>query len=113
MTTYSAGTVVTVRMRFADQSGSKPRPAVIISSDRYHGTRADAVVMALTGQVGGRNRTGDCEISDWQHAGLLSPTKAKGVIATIARSAIRQDLGSLTQPDFDRVKGGVRAIFGL
>ena len=112
-TTYRAGTVVTVRMRFADQSGFKSRPAVVISSDGYHRTRADAVIMGLTGQVGGRNRTGDCQISDWQQAGLVAPTKAKGVIETVARSAIRRDIGTLTQSDFNRVKDGIRTIFEL
>lgn len=111
MTIYNAGTVVTVNMKFTDQSGSKSRPAVVISSAQYHRSRADAVLMVLTSQVSGRNRTGDCELSDWQRAGLVSPTKAKGVIGTVARSAIKHDIGSLTEGDFNRVKSGVRAIF--
>lgn len=112
-TIYEAGTVVTVMMRFADQTGAKPRPAVIISSVSYHRSRADTVITAVTGQVAGRNRTGDCVISDWQPAGLVTPSKTKGVGATIVRSAINREIGRLSRSDYERVQDGVRAIFSL
>ena len=38
MTTYNKGDIVLVPFPFSDQTATKKRPAVIISSDRYNNT---------------------------------------------------------------------------
>jgi mRNA interferase MazF len=50
-TAYSFGDVVLVPFPFTDQSGSKKRPAVIVSSDEYQTQRRDLVIMAITSQI--------------------------------------------------------------
>ena len=109
----SPGAVVLVSMKFTDGSGSKPRPAVVVSSSQYHSARQDMVIVALTSQIDGRKYFGSCEIQDWQVAGLKCPTLAKGVIATVKRTAIRRELGSLAENDYDRVKDSLRSILAL
>jgi mRNA-degrading endonuclease toxin of MazEF toxin-antitoxin module len=47
-TGYSFGDVVLVPFPFTDQSGSKKRPAVIVSSADYQAQRRDLVIMAIT-----------------------------------------------------------------
>lgn len=67
---YRFGTVVMVPFPFTDQSASKQRPAVVVSSAAYQQARADLVIMAITSQL----RAGaafDVELADWRTAGLL------------------------------------------
>ena len=100
-------------MKFTDGSGSKPRPAVVVSSSQYHSARQDAVIVALTSQIDGRKYFGDCEIQAWQAAGLERPTLGKGVISTVKRTAIRRELGGLAEDDYVRVKDSLRSILAL
>lgn len=100
-------------MKFTDGSGSKPGPAVVVSSPQYHSARQDAVIVALTSQIDNREYFGDCEIQDWRGAGLKCPTLSKGVISTVKRTAISRELGRLGVDDYDRVKDSLRAILNL
>jgi len=112
MTTYEPGDVVTVRFQFRENERPKPRPAVIISVPAFHASRLDAVMMAVTGHTD-RAYFGDCPIHDWQQAGLLKQSTAKGVIRTIEHSKIRDRLGSLSDPDRKRLRESLEAILGL
>ena len=47
----SFGDVVLVPFPFADQSGTKKRPAAVVSSPGYNASRRDTVIMAITSQV--------------------------------------------------------------
>jgi mRNA interferase MazF len=51
---YSFGDIVLVSFPFTDQSTTKRRPAVVISSPAYHRERADLIIMAVTSQVRAR-----------------------------------------------------------
>ena len=48
MTHYNRGDVVLVPFPFSDQTTTKKRPAVIISSNTYNDTSRDVVIMAVT-----------------------------------------------------------------
>ena len=111
-TGYDPGTVVAVRIRFSDGEGVKRRPAVIMSGDDYHASRADAVVVALTTNMRG-SYFGDCDLTDWQSAGLPRPSKAKGVIHTIEHAMIEREYGKLAASDLARVKDSIRRILEL
>lgn len=117
MTTQSTiqcnpGDVILVPFKFADSETLKPRPAIVVSVSRYHASRSDAVMVAVTGRAG-RAYFGDCEIRDWRAAGLAKQSMAKGVLRTIDRSMIHRRLGSLSRGDYERVKNSLRAILGL
>ena len=49
---FSFGDVVLVPFPFTDQSGTKKRPDVVISSHGYNASRLDIVIMAITGVAG-------------------------------------------------------------
>lgn len=51
MTIYKGGDVILVSFPFSDQSTSKKRPAVIISSDRYNKLSSDVIIMAITSKT--------------------------------------------------------------
>ena len=111
-TLYKPGNVVMVRIRFTAGDHTKRRPAVILTDDNYHGSRADAIVVALSSKTAD-SYYGDYELVDWQTAGLPQPTKAKGVIATIDRNIIEQILGTLSKHDFTNLKKCLRDMLGL
>ena len=48
---FDFGDVVLVPFPFTDQTASKKRPAVIVSSSHYGRTRHDIVLMAITSQL--------------------------------------------------------------
>jgi mRNA interferase MazF len=62
-TDYELGDIVLVAFPFTDQSGTKKRPAVVVSSATFHRHRADVSLMAVTSQLG-KSRPGDVEIGD-------------------------------------------------
>ena len=50
-TGYEFGDIVLVPFPFTDQSTSKQRPAVVISSAAYQRERPDLIILAVTSQV--------------------------------------------------------------
>jgi mRNA interferase MazF len=93
MTEYSRGDVVLVSFIFADETGAKRRPAVIISSDAYHNGRDEAIIAAITSRTD-HLLVGDHLIADWHGAGLLFPSVTTCIIRTIKRDMINKRLGS-------------------
>ena len=111
-TLYNPGSVVMVRIRFTAGDKTKRRPAVILTGDDYHASRADAIVVALSAQLA-NSYYGDYVLSDWRAAGLPEPSKAKGIIQTIDRTTIERTFGTLSPRDFRNLKEGIRSMLGL
>ena len=99
MTSYDFGDVVLVPFPFTDQSASKKRPAVIVSSAAYNATRLDLILMAITSQLRATTPFGEILIAEWQKAGLLKASVIKPVLATVSRRLIIRRLGRLEQTD--------------
>ena len=112
MTEYSRGDVVLVSFIFADETGVKQRPAVIISSDAYHTGRDEAIIAAITSRTD-RILVGDHLITDWQSAGLLFPSVATSIIRTIKQDMINRRLGSLPAQDMRAVESKLKLALGL
>lgn len=70
---YQFGNVVLVPFPFTDQSTSKQRPGVVVSSSAYHRERRDVILMAITGQLRSSSTFGEVMVEDWQAANLLKP----------------------------------------
>ena len=111
-TLYEPGNVVMVRIKFTANDRTKRRPAVILTDDNYHNSRADTIVIALSGRLA-NTYYGDYELSDWKAAGLLQPTKAKGIIQTIDRTTIEQTFGRLSDNDLCNLKDCIRTMLCL
>jgi mRNA interferase MazF len=99
MTSYSFGDVVVVPVIFSDQSGSKKRPAVVVSSAAYHQGRSDVILMAVTSQVRASGRIGEIPVSGWKEAGLLKPSVLKPLLFTLDRALFLRRLGRLEKSD--------------
>jgi len=102
MTNYKQGDIVLVEFGFSEGTGSKKRPALIISSDSYHKSRHEIIVAAITSNIE-RVLLGDTKIDKWKQAGLIYPSLVTGVIRTIKGDVVIHKLGILSKQDLQNV----------
>lgn len=112
MTGYSRGDVVLVSFIFADETGVRQRPAVIISSDAYHRGREEVIIAAITSRTD-RVLEGDYLIGGWRRAGLLFPSVATGIIRTIKQDMVARKLGAMPQVDMRIINRKLRMALDL
>jgi mRNA interferase MazF len=111
-TVYSFGDVVLVPFPFTDQSGVKKRPAVVVSSTRYHANRRDLVIMAITSQLRPHPAFGEFAVAEWKKAGLIAPSAVKPVLTTIEKRLALRRLGQLQQADIRSLRTSIDQILG-
>jgi mRNA interferase MazF len=112
MTGCEFGDIVLVPFPFTDQSASKKRPAVVVSSQAYHRARIDLIVMPITSQVRATIAFGEVLVQDWKAAGLIKPGVVKPVITTIERSLVLRKLGRLSDATQAALRKAIDSIFG-
>ena len=112
MTTYSRGDIVLVKFVFADEKGVKQRPGLLVSSARYHRSRREAILAAITSQVG-RSLVGDYRLLDWKEAGLPLPSTVTGIIRTIKQDMILRKIGTLSAAELAHVESQLRVSLAL
>lgn len=101
-----AGDVVVAR--FPGVTGTKRRPAVILSSDAYHSARPDVIIGLLTSQTAGAIAPTDYQVVDWAAANLRVPTAFRAFIVTIPASDVVANIGRLSDADWSAIKDRVR-----
>ena len=111
-TGYEFGDIVLVSFPFTDQSTTKQRPAVVISSSAYQRERPDLIILAVTSQARPAATVGEVQVKDWKQAGLLKPSVMKPVIATIERGLVRKRLGKLSSEDQRSLRAAIEQIIG-
>ena len=112
MTRFEFGNVVLVPFPFTDQSATKKRPAVVISSSAYNAERPDLIIMAVTSQLRPTNSLGEVVVIQWREAGLLKPSAIKPVITTIEKGLVIKTMGRLNDEDQRSLREAVRMIVG-
>jgi mRNA interferase MazF len=112
MTSFSRGDIVLVKFVFADEKGAKHRPGLIVSADRYHQGRREAILAAITSNIG-RLLFGDYRIKAWRESGLLFPSVVTGIVRTIKHDMIARKLGDLPGPELRAVDERLRGILAL
>jgi mRNA interferase MazF len=93
------GDVVLVPFPFTNQSTTKQRPAVVVSTRAYAQARPDVVLMAITSQVRSPLAFGEVLMADWQAAQLLKPSVVKPLLATLEQALIIRQLGTFSSAD--------------
>jgi mRNA interferase MazF len=111
-TGYSFGDIVLVPFPFTDQSGTKRRPAVVVSSRRYQTERPDLVIMAVTSQIRPSGGFGELSVKDWKAAGLLKASVVKPVFTTVEAKFVVRTLGQLKEDDQQALRQALKAILG-
>ena len=112
MTGSEFGDLVLVPFPFTDQSATKRRPAVVVSSTAYHRERPDLVILAVTSQLRPVTGVGEAAITQWKEAGLLRPSVFKPVLATIERGLVLRTLGRLADEDRAALRRVLAEILG-
>lgn len=119
MTIYEKGDVVLVPFPFSDQTTTKKRPAVVISSNAFNEISVDIVIMAITGQITRTSGIVECLIENWQSAGLLKPSTIKPAVAgkpaisTIEQSLVIKKIGKLIPNDVISMESTLKQLFDL
>jgi mRNA interferase MazF len=106
------GTIVLVPFPFTDQTSSKQRPAVVVSSPAYNAARPDIILMAITSQLRASAAYGEVWLTHWQDAGLLKPSAIKPVVATLEQQLIIRQLGTLVATDAQALRTVIAEIIG-
>jgi mRNA-degrading endonuclease toxin of MazEF toxin-antitoxin module len=116
MTTYRRGDVVVVNVVFTGQGGSKPRPALVVSTERFHKKIPDLVVCPISSQPRffSKPGAGDQPLKHWKAAGLRHPSTVRiSNIVAIEKKIIKRVLGPVHADDLAAVEQGLRAAFAL
>lgn len=113
MTSFNSGDIILVPFPFTDQSTSKKRPAVIISSPAYNTKRPDLIIMAVTSQIKPTSIIGEVIIQEWEDAGLLKPSAIKPVITTIEKNLVLKKMGQLKNDDLSELQKSITMILEL
>lgn len=109
MSSFSKHDVVLVRYAFSDLSGSKIRPAVVVSAPH---PSADLVLSPLTSRTAGL-LPGEFPLVNWAEAGLHVPTAAKRGLFTLHRKLVLQSVGRLGRNDGQKLDDSLRQWLGL
>lgn len=109
---FEFGDVVLVPFPFTDQTATKQRPAVVVSSRAYNFAKPDLVMMAVTSQLRPATTLGDVWLQDWATAGLLKPSAIKPVFATFEQRLVIRKLGSLSNDDQGVLQEAISQILG-
>jgi mRNA interferase MazF len=110
MTTYEFGDTLLVPFPFTDQTTTKKRPTIVVSSQNYHAVRSDLILIAVSSQVRLPLLFGEVEITDWQAAGLLKTSVIKPVLTTLQKNLVIRQLGKLQKLDCDALKHMLQRI---
>lgn len=115
-TTYSRGDVVVVNVPFSDASGTKRRPALVVSADAFHRTLPDLILCPISSQPRYYRKPtpGDYPLRDWRAAGLRHPSTARvSRLLSVDKRIIHRVLGNASARDLARLETGLRAAFGF
>lgn len=111
-TGYEFGDLILVPFPFTDQTGTKKRPAVVISSVDYNTARRDLVIMAVTSQLKSSEMFGEVFVARWESAGLIRASAIKPVITTIEQTLVLRHLGRLAAEDQQALRKAIAGIVG-
>lgn len=112
MIDYEFGDVLLVPFPFTDQSSSKKRPAVVVSSAAYNRERPDIIILAVTSQVIGSSQFGTFPVQNWNAAGLLKPSVVKPIMTTLQKTLVKKKLGHLSGQDLQSLQNLLQSIVG-
>ncbi len=107
MTGYKFGDIVLVPFPFTDQTATKRRPAVVVSSKVCHQERQDLILMAVSSQLRAFTTVGEVVIQHWQQAGLIKPSVIKPIFSTVEKGLILRKLGQLSEEDREAIKKSI------
>ena len=113
MTLYKRGAVILVDTAFSGSVGSKRRPAVVLSTNRFNNAGTKLIVAAITSNISPPFRPGDTLLNEWNAAVPVKPSAVRGVLATVDKSDVVKTLGELTGTALAEIEKGAAGIIGF
>ncbi len=113
-TNYKRGDIVLVPFPFTDLSGSKQRPALIVSPDALHATHDDVVLVAIISQVSASPADDEVVIGshDMGLSGLIKPSIVRtSKMFTMHQALVRRKMGVMPAAVMQRVLETLRRNF--
>jgi mRNA interferase MazF len=115
MMIYKCGDVVLLPFPFTDQTTSKQRPAVVISSDWFNQNRKDVIVVAITSQVPPKLKEDELMLSptEQSQAGLPKKSIVKVTkVVTIDQTLVKKKLGVFSKKTIKKMKKLLMKLIG-
>ena len=115
-TTYRRGQVVVVNVPFTGQTGGKPRPALVISADRFQAKLLDLILCPISSQPRYYSRPGpgDVPLKHWAKIGLKHASTARlSNLVAVEKTLIKRVIGVMPPEDLVRVGAAFKIAFGL
>ncbi|MBU0592089.1 MAG: type II toxin-antitoxin system PemK/MazF family toxin [Candidatus Micrarchaeota archaeon] len=102
--------IILVPFPFSDQSGTKRRPALIISNDKFDGLSSDIIICAVTSNISNDIYSVKIKPEDWKN-GLYSESCVKVAnICTVDKRLVIKTIGRLSSERFKEVMTKVYGI---
>lgn len=101
---------------FTGQTGTKSRPALVVSVEAFHQKLLDVIVCPISSQPRYYRKpgSGDHPLQHWKTVGLRHPSTARiSNVLAVEKKLIKRVLGTLHTEDLARVEDGLREAFGL
>ncbi len=112
MTNYKFGDVILVPFPFTDQTTTKKRPSIVVSSSDYQRQRSDLILIAVTSLANPATSFAEITITECKAAGLLKPSIIKPVLTTIDKMLVIKKLGELQEVDTQALHNLLLVILG-
>jgi mRNA interferase MazF len=109
-TSFDFGDVVLVDFLFTSLTGTKRRPAVVVSSRQYNQRRLDVILVPVTSKLRSPLPFGETLITHWQKAGLLVPGATKPIPLTLEKTLVLRTLGRLEAADCTALEMTLRSV---
>jgi len=104
--------VVVVPFPFTDTSGSKRRPALVVSEPEAFGDVIGHSVLAMITSAKNARWPLDAEIEDLEAAGLRAPSVVRMKLFTLDHRLILRSAGRLAPEDAERVREALARLLG-
>ncbi|MBM4044045.1 MAG: type II toxin-antitoxin system PemK/MazF family toxin [Planctomycetes bacterium] len=106
MKTFRPGDIVLLSFPYADATGAKRRPSLIVLDTGDE----DVVVARVTTQPA--KTEFDVAVVEWQQAGLLAASVVRlHKLATLQKRLVERRLGALTANDWDQVRASIQRLW--
>ena len=115
-TTFRRGQVVVVAVPFSDASGTKRRPALVVSAEAFHRGLTDVLVCPISSQPRYHRTpgTGDCPLRNWRRVGLRHPSTVRvSKLLAVDKQVIGKVIGALVPDDLATIANTIRRAFDL
>ena len=115
-TTFKRGHVVVVNVPYSNHTGTKPRPALVVTTENFHRRLPDVIVCPISSQPRYYRRPGpgDHPLVNWSTAGLRHPSTVRvSKIVAVDKLILKKVLGSLSHADLAKVDSQLCEALGL